>query len=97
FRDGGRQRYQSFVWSTWWRCRRTTWLRFSPDLDSALVQSLTRWTRNAFAFVQERFPEARLTIAGDGSKRAELEKLAGELKLRNTEFVGRVPFERMCD
>src|SRR6185503_3783063 len=51
----------------------------------------------AFAIIQQRFPEARLTIAGDGSKRAELEKLAGELKLRNTEFVGRVPFERMCD
>jgi glycosyltransferase involved in cell wall biosynthesis len=51
----------------------------------------------AFAIVQQKFPEARLTIAGDGSKRVELEKLASELNLRNAEFVGRIPFERMCD
>ena len=49
----------------------------------------------AFALVQRRYPEARLTVAGDGSQRAELERLASELGLRNTEFVGRVPNERM--
>lgn len=49
----------------------------------------------AFALVQRRFPDARLTVAGDGSQRAELEALAQELNLRNTEFVGRVEQARM--
>lgn len=49
----------------------------------------------AFAIVQKRFPEATLTVAGDGSQRAELERLARELELRNTEFIGRVEQARM--
>jgi len=49
----------------------------------------------AFALIQQRYPEARLTIAGVGWMRAELEQLARDLKLRNAEFVGRVPFEKM--
>jgi glycosyltransferase involved in cell wall biosynthesis len=49
----------------------------------------------AFAIVQRRFPEAALTVAGDGSQRAELEQLARELDLRNTEFIGRVEQARM--
>ena len=49
----------------------------------------------AFAVVQRRFPEAALTVAGDGSQRAELEGLARELGLRNTEFIGRVEQSRM--
>jgi glycosyltransferase involved in cell wall biosynthesis len=50
----------------------------------------------AFQLVQRRYPEARLTVAGDGSLRAELERLAfDELHLRNTEFVGFVPHDRM--
>jgi glycosyltransferase involved in cell wall biosynthesis len=44
----------------------------------------------AFALIQRRFPDARLTVAGDGSQRAELEQLARELCLRNTEFTGMV-------
>ncbi|HEV2911713.1 MAG TPA: glycosyltransferase family 4 protein [Pyrinomonadaceae bacterium] len=54
----------------------------------------------AFALVQKRFPDASLVVAGDGPMRAELEKLARELKLRNTEFIGGIPFEKMaalCD
>jgi glycosyltransferase involved in cell wall biosynthesis len=47
-------------------------------------------TLRAFALIQRRYPEARLKLAGDGSQRAELEKLAQELDLRRTEFVGRV-------
>jgi glycosyltransferase involved in cell wall biosynthesis len=47
-------------------------------------------TLRAFALIQKRFPEASLTIAGDGSQRAELLGLAAELDLRRTEFVGRV-------
>jgi len=49
----------------------------------------------AFALIQRRFPEARLTVAGEGSERLALEALARELNLRHVEFVGRVPPERM--
>jgi glycosyltransferase involved in cell wall biosynthesis len=50
----------------------------------------------AFAIIQSRYTEARLTVAADGYLRPELERLAfEELKLRNTEFIGFVPFERM--
>jgi glycosyltransferase involved in cell wall biosynthesis len=50
----------------------------------------------AFALIQARYPDARLTVAGDGELRAKLERLAFEgLKLRNTEFVGFIPFDRM--
>lgn len=49
----------------------------------------------AFAKIQQRFPEARLIIAGDGSQRPSLEALARELKLQNVEFRGRVPAHKM--
>jgi glycosyltransferase involved in cell wall biosynthesis len=49
----------------------------------------------AFAIIQRRFTEARLTIVGDGSQRAGLEKLASELGLRNAEFIGRIAPDRM--
>ena len=49
----------------------------------------------AFALIQRRYPEASLTVAGDGYLRPELEQLAGDLGLRNTRFVGRVVFEEM--
>ncbi|MDT7540275.1 MAG: hypothetical protein QOE33_179 [Acidobacteriota bacterium] len=52
-------------------------------------------TLRAFALVQARFPEARLTVAGDGSQRAKLERLARELDLKNTTFAGRIAQERM--
>lgn len=52
-------------------------------------------TLRAFALIQERFAEARLILAGDGSLRAELEALAQTLGLRNVEFLGRVEPERM--
>ncbi len=50
----------------------------------------------AFALVQERYPDASLTVAGDGSLRSDLESLARELGLRNTSFVGLVPSSRMA-
>jgi glycosyltransferase involved in cell wall biosynthesis len=49
----------------------------------------------AFSIIQSRFPEARLTIAGDGSLRRSLETLASELGLKNVEFVGRIGNDRM--
>jgi glycosyltransferase involved in cell wall biosynthesis len=49
----------------------------------------------AFALIQRRYPEASLTVAGEGWMREELEQLARDLNLRNTEFVGRVSFDQM--
>lgn len=51
----------------------------------------------AFALIQERYPEASLTVAGDGWMRPQLEDLARELGLRHTRFVGRVPWGDMPD
>jgi glycosyltransferase involved in cell wall biosynthesis len=54
----------------------------------------------AFALVQKRFPEASLTVAGDGAQRGEIEQLARDLGLRNVEFTGLVEPGRMpslCD
>jgi glycosyltransferase involved in cell wall biosynthesis len=50
-----------------------------------------RCSLRAFKLVQERYPEASLTVAHDGPSRAELERFAGEIGLRNTVFIGRVP------
>ena len=50
----------------------------------------------AFASLRRRFPKARLTIAGDGAVRSELEKLTRELELTNTvEFTGWVNPEKI--
>jgi glycosyltransferase involved in cell wall biosynthesis len=45
----------------------------------------------AFQLIQQRYPDASLTIAHDGPSRLGLEQLARELGLRNTRFIGRVP------
>jgi len=44
----------------------------------------------AFAIIQQDFPEASLTIAGDGRQRRSLEQLAENLSLRNTTFLGQI-------
>jgi L-malate glycosyltransferase len=44
----------------------------------------------AFAIIQKRYPEAVLTVAGDGPQRPMLEELARELSLRNVTFTGQV-------
>src|SRR5215207_3988345 len=49
----------------------------------------------AFAKIQQRFPEAKLIIAGGGSQRSSLEALARELQLQNVEFRGRVAPHKM--
>ena len=49
----------------------------------------------AFALVQKRYPDASMVVAGDGWMRPQLEELARELGLRNTTFVGRVPWGDM--
>jgi len=47
-------------------------------------------TLRAFSIVQQRYPDARLTIAHDGPLRPALEDLARSLGLRHTQFVGSV-------
>ncbi len=51
----------------------------------------------AFAIIQQRLPEARLTIAGDGSQRRSLQKLAPELNLQNVEFTGQVDHKKVFE
>jgi glycosyltransferase involved in cell wall biosynthesis len=49
----------------------------------------------AFHLVQQQYPDATLTLAGDGSQRAQLEQLALDLGARNVDFRGFVKFEDM--
>jgi glycosyltransferase involved in cell wall biosynthesis len=52
-------------------------------------------TLQAFALIQKNIPEARMLVAGDGAERVKLHQLAERLKLRNVEFLGAVPPEKM--
>jgi len=47
-------------------------------------------TLRAFAIIQQRYPEARLTMAHDGPLRPVLQALAASLGLRQTQFIGSV-------
>lgn len=49
----------------------------------------------AAAKVQKQFPLAELVLIGDGSLRAELERLAGQL-LRRYRFLGFLPSDEIC-
>jgi glycosyltransferase involved in cell wall biosynthesis len=49
----------------------------------------------AFALLQVRVPHARLIVAGDGSRRDSLHRLAVDLDLKNVEFTGPVAPEQM--
>lgn len=54
----------------------------------------------AFALIQKRFPQASLTVVGDGAQRVEIEQLARDLQLRSVKFTGLVAPEEMpalCD
>jgi L-malate glycosyltransferase len=48
-------------------------------------------TLRAFRVVQDRYPDATLTLVGAGSQDAAVRALAAELQLRNVTFAGRVP------
>lgn len=52
-------------------------------------------TLRAFGRIQERLPNARLIIAGNGSQEVLLRDLATTLKLRHVEWLGRVEPTRM--
>ena len=48
-------------------------------------------TLRAFRLVQDRYPDATLTLVGAGSEEPRLRQLARELGLQHVEFAGRVP------
>jgi L-malate glycosyltransferase len=66
-------------------------------LTSRLLEPLynVECVLRAFSIIQKRLPASRLTVAGDGSRRRQLEALARDLGLRHVDFTGPVPFERM--
>ncbi len=80
------------------RFRERRWLRpvFLSNRNFELHYGVDRVLR-AFAIIQQRIPEARLTVAGEGPQRGALEQLAHELRLRNTEFPGRVRYEKIFE
>lgn len=47
-------------------------------------------TLRAFRLIQNRFPNAKLLVAGSGSEEKFLRNLAADLKLENVEFLGRI-------
>lgn len=49
----------------------------------------------AFSLIQEKFADASLIIAGGGAEEAKLKKLSADLQLKNVEFSGRVPPDKM--
>jgi len=53
-------------------------------------------TIRAFQIVQERWPEASLTLVGGGGQEADLRALVAELGLRHVTFAGRVPPEAIA-
>jgi len=48
-------------------------------------------TLRAFRLVQDRWPDASLTLVGGGPQEAQLRALAADLRLHNVMFSGRVP------
>lgn len=51
----------------------------------------------AFRLVQDRFPEAELTILGSGPQEVELRALVADLQLQHVEFAGRVSRDQIAD
>ena len=49
----------------------------------------------AFGVIQQRIPEASLSIVGDGSQRSALEELASKLALKGVRFMGRIEPDQM--
>lgn len=51
----------------------------------------------AFAIIQAIHPKAKLTLIGDGSQRAQLERLASTLGLRNVTFTGQLANRKVIE
>ena len=54
-------------------------------------------TLRAFGLIQERRPDASLTVVGSGADDAALRQLAVELRLSNVRFMGRVQPDAIAD
>jgi glycosyltransferase involved in cell wall biosynthesis len=54
-------------------------------------------TIRAFKIVQDRWPEASLTLVGGGAQEADLRALVAQLALRNVTFAGRVAPGEIAD
>ena len=54
-------------------------------------------TIRAFRLVQNRWPEATLTLVGDGAEASALKLLVAELRLKHVTFAGRVSPDRIAD
>jgi glycosyltransferase involved in cell wall biosynthesis len=54
-------------------------------------------TLRAFAIVQKHYPQASMTLAHDGPGRGAVERLVGELGLRNVNFTGHVSQQQMIE
>jgi glycosyltransferase involved in cell wall biosynthesis len=52
-------------------------------------------TVRAFHLIQQRYPDASLTLVGGGSQEEMIRSLAASLGLRNVTFAGRVPPEEI--
>jgi glycosyltransferase involved in cell wall biosynthesis len=52
-------------------------------------------TLRAFSLIEKQVKTAKLLIAGLGRELAELQELAGQLQIKNVEFIGAVAPERM--
>lgn len=51
----------------------------------------------AFQIIGEKFPGARLVVANEGIKRENLERTAREMNLKNVEFIGLVPHDKIAE
>lgn len=54
-------------------------------------------TLRAFALIQKKIPDARLLVAGNGKEKDKLHRLAGELGLKNVEFLGAIEPGKMLE
>jgi L-malate glycosyltransferase len=52
-------------------------------------------TLRAFEAIQQRIPDAKLFVAGDGGERGQLQALSRELGLKNVEFTGPIAPDQM--
>jgi len=79
-----------------WRRRRKLSPRF---LHNRILEPLynVECALRAFRIVQDKYPDASLTVAHDGISRPGLEAFTRELGLKNTKFIGRVPHSAIAD
>lgn len=75
--------------------RKPAGLQRDPDAPKTILyigrlehRKGVRYLLEAFQLLQQREPDVRLLIAGDGPDRAKLTELTGTLKLQHVEFLG---------